>query len=90
MTNNNPEEKVLTKCRKLYEILKNKNENHSLEERASMVRYLEKKTCPTYIYLEKNGKRSIKKRAEGFRDRRHFFEHIEGWLRDETEQLSEE
>lgn len=87
MDDNNSEEKALAHCQKLYEALKNNDPNYSLEKRATMVRYLEKQTCPTYFYFEKNGKRSIKKRVKGFKDKRHFFEHIEKFLRDEAERL---
>lgn len=91
MDDNNPEqeEKVLIKCRKLYEALKDNNSDFSLEQRAGMVKYLEKITVPSYFYFEKNGKRSTKKRAKGFRDKKHFFEHVGQFLNDEAERLLE-
>lgn len=89
MDDNNSNKQVLAKYKKLYEILKDKESGHSFEDRALMVKYLEKKTCPTYFYLEKSGKRSTKKKAYGFRDKRHFFEHMEKFLKDEAERLLE-
>ena len=41
------------------------------------------------VYFEKTGRRSIKKRVIGFRDKKHFFEHIEKFLEDEAKRLLE-
>ena len=71
---------TLEDCERMFLILKNNGSEHSLEDRAMMVRYLEKVTKPSHNQLKKNGKRSIKKRIAGFRDKRHFFEYVEKWL----------
>ena len=88
MDDNNPEQKTLARCKKFFEILQDEESNYSLEQKAKMVQYLENHTCPTYFYFKKNGRRSIKMRAKGFKDKQHFFEHIEKFLKDETERLN--
>jgi len=81
---------TLERYRRMFLVLKNNETGHSLENRAMMVRSLEEITKPSYDKFKKNGKRTVKKKVGGFRDKKHFMIHVEQWLKYESARLETE
>lgn len=88
MNNDSPEKKILSQCQTFFDILKSEDPNYSLEKKTGFVRYLEKITCPTFLFSENNKRRAQKRKVRGFRDKKHLFEHVRAWLDTETERLN--
>ncbi len=78
-------EPTLKRCERMFGVLRDNESDHSLEDKAAMVRSLEEITKPSYNRLRKAGKRVIKKTVKGFKDKRHFFEYMEKWLGDQRD-----